>query len=219
MIANNFKALTCLGCELKCDYANSDLFHDLKCDDKKLVVWPDDNYYFNLAINELVFKRSFCYHQNGIIIVDLSIYHLAFFLNENWIDFLKKTNLHVTLIAGHGMLPLANFWAKKAAANWIILNGCDLINADFKTKKKIINTFEINLNSYPSLSDDEMYTLRLMKKGCSNHDIATHLQCEVRHVYRLQDAIRKKMRSPNFFRGVMFKQAISTTFNHTTAPV
>lgn len=211
MIANNFKALTCLGCELKCDYVSSELFHDFKCHDKKLVVWPADNYYFKLSIKELIFKRYMCHHENGVIVVDLSIYHLAFFLNERWIDFLKNTRLRVTLIAGHGMLPLAYFWAKKASANWAVVNCYDFTDTGFKSIKNIINTIGDNVNNYPSLSDNEMYTLRLMKKGYSNHDIARYLQCDVRYVYRLQHALRKKMRSPNLFRGIMFRQAISTT--------
>lgn len=212
MIDNKFNDLICLGCELNCGYLNSNLFNKFECGDKKLVVWPADNYFFKLAVNEAVFKRSYCFQKRGVIVVDLSVCYLYFFLTEIWIEFLKETKLMVILVAGHGMLPLANFWVKKVSANWFVVDNQCSFDECLESIKRIMHITRSKYGNYPHLNDHEMYTLRLMQKGCSNHEIASRLQCDIRNVYRLQDALKRKMHSPKLFRDVMFRQAISTGF-------
>ena len=208
MISSNFKTLTCLGCELKCDYTNSELFHDFKCDDKKRVVWPDDNYYFKFAVDEVIFKKYKCYLDHGVIIVDFSIYHLSLFLDDAWVDFLSRTELKVILIAGRRMLPLANFWAQKAGLNWFVVSNHGSLDEHLTYISRILRITKVKSSKHPSLNDNEMNTLRLMKKGCSNYDIAERLRCNIRDVYRLQHALRKKMCSTHLCRDILFKQTL-----------
>ncbi len=102
----------CMGCGLSCKLINNQIISNRFCDDEKLIIWPDDNYYFKLAINELIFKpyrKTMC---ESFIVIDFSSAHLQLLIHEHWLQELNNLALSVLLVVEPVMLPLANYWLR-----------------------------------------------------------------------------------------------------------
>lgn len=72
----------CMGCGLNCKIDFESKGEKIRCTEKQFAVWPEDNFYFKRAVNDLVFKSLPCFLPKGIIIVDFSIDNILSFIHE-----------------------------------------------------------------------------------------------------------------------------------------
>ncbi|HGM5492461.1 TPA: LuxR C-terminal-related transcriptional regulator [Serratia fonticola] len=189
--------LKCMGCEFNCDLnKNGDnSANDFHCGNKKLIIWPDCNYFFKKSINDLVFKRMHCGLSGGVIIVDFSMTNIACFIQKEWLVNLEKMELKIILIASQGMSSLANFWMQRSNSIWSVIAAGGDINDLCKKIKNSLSGSHHKSRSLRSMNEREVTILQLLSEGTSNQEMARILECDTRDVYRFQYSLCKKLGS------------------------
>lgn len=187
------KTLSCMGCGLGCRI-NYDGYTKMDfCTDKKLIVWPEDNYYFKLALNELIFKSCPCYLSEGVVVIDFSIRNIALFINDEWLKFLRQTAMSIILVADRRMVAIANYWFRESDNIKAIIKTEDGIEEFTKEFKKILCGRCCIRVKAPAVTAREMYVLNMISHGINTNEIATKLNCSVKNVYVHKSALKKKM--------------------------
>lgn len=64
--------IKCMACGLNCPIEAEDKMERSLCGERKFSVWPDKNYYFKRAVNDLVFREITCFLPEGMVVVDFS---------------------------------------------------------------------------------------------------------------------------------------------------
>ncbi|MDP1171448.1 LuxR family transcriptional regulator, partial [Klebsiella pneumoniae] len=91
--------IKCIACGLNCRIEAKNKIERTLCGEKKFSVWPDRNYFFKRAVNDLVFRELTCFVPEGIVVVDFSLGNILYFLNECWTRKLRDSGLKIILIA------------------------------------------------------------------------------------------------------------------------
>ena len=198
----------CIACGLNCRIEAESKIERSLCAERKFAVWPDKNYFFKRAVNDLVFRELTCFVPEGIIVVDFSLDNILYFLNKDWAEKLNATGLKIILVADRSLLPMANFWMQRYEFSWsvVAVNG-NLSNLLKKIKRLMLGR-SIHCRRTPSLTESEMRTLRLLAAGHSSQDIARIMACDPRSVYRFQYSLCKKLGGLNRLRELRFKHTI-----------
>lgn len=171
-------------------------------------MWPDKNYFFKRAVNDLVFRELTCFVPEGIVVVDFSLENILYFLNECWTRKLRDTGLKIILVADKNMLPMANFWMLRSGLLWSVVEVNDSLSSLIKKIKRIMLGRNLRCRRTPSLTEHEMKTLRLLADGHSSQDIARIMACDTRSVYRFQYSLCKKFGGLNRLRELRFRHNI-----------
>ncbi|AWF33880.1 bacterial regulatory, luxR family protein [Klebsiella oxytoca] len=171
-------------------------------------MWPDKNYFFKRAMNDLVFRELTCFVPEGIVVVDFSLENILYFLNECWTRKLRDTGLKIILVADKNMLPMANFWMLRSGLLWSVVEVNDSLSSLIKKIKRIMLGRNLRCRRTPSLTEHEMKTLRLLADGHSSQDIARIMACDTRSVYRFQYSLCKKFGGLNRLRELRFRHNI-----------
>jgi hypothetical protein len=80
--------------------------------ERKFSVWPDKNYFFKRAVNDLVFREITCFLPEGMVVVDFSLDNILYFLHEEWAEKLQETGLKL-------------FYSRiRACCPWLIFGCC-----------------------------------------------------------------------------------------------
>jgi len=203
--------VNCLGCDFHCQIAPGDKKEDVFCKNKTLAIWPDLNHYFKRTINELVFSKLTCHLPNGVIVVDFSLDNILFFIDEGWAKNLRESGFKIILLAEKSMLPMAHFWMSRAGYSWSVIEVETCLPDIISKIKRVMLGRNIRSRRSPSLTEDEMYTLRLLAKGKSSQDIARIMSCDSRSIYRFQSSLCKKFGGLNRLRDLRLKHAIYAT--------
>ena len=178
--------IKCMACGLNCPIEAEDKMERSLCGERKFSVWPDKNYYFKRAVNDLVFREITCFLPEGMVVVDFSLDNILYFLHEEWAEKLQETGLKVILLADKSMLPMANFWMLRSGLLWSVVEVNDSLSSLIKKIKRIMLGRNLRCRRTPSLTEHEMKTLRLLADGYSSQDIARIMACDTRSVYRFQ---------------------------------
>lgn len=193
MTATNFnRRLNCMGCGMGCRVDYSERFNIRFCNDSRLAVWPDKNHYFKLAINELIFKEYRCYLAEGVVFIDFSLNNILYFINDEWLKFLVKTEMSLVLIADRDMLPLANYWFGRSKAIRAILIPHEGRAGFRKKAKKILYGGACDAKKMPAVTAREMTVLNMRLRGYSFTQIAERLDSRVKNVYQHAASLRRK---------------------------
>lgn len=192
MILHNTMMLNCYGCEYKCRELSPELASITFCAQAKVTLWPEDNYFFKRAMKEWI-PEIICPEQSsGIILVDFSIDNLLYFIDDGWLDMLKKYKMHIVLMCDREMLSLARYWLNR---EWRVLS---VLDATDNTRKVIQKICEIlHWKSVPppkgkSIIDNEVKMLRHMLEGTSIANIASALGCSLKSAYGYQYSLCEK---------------------------
>lgn len=97
--------IKCMACGLNCPIEAEDKIERSHCGERKFSVWPDKNYFFKRAVNDLVFREITCFLPEGMVVVDFSLDNILYFLHEGWAEKLQETGLKVILLADKVMIP------------------------------------------------------------------------------------------------------------------
>jgi len=182
-----------MGCGLGCRISYDENMKIDFCTDKKLFVWPEDNHYFRLALNELIFKRCPCYLSEGVIVIDFSFRNVALLINDEWLKFLSKTDMSIVLISDRRMIAIANYWLKQSSSIKAIIRTDDGIAGFTEELKKILCGRSCIRVKAPAATAREMHVLSMISLGRNTHEIATKLNCSLKSVYVHKSALKKKM--------------------------
>ncbi len=137
------------------------------------------------------YESIFC---RGCIFVDFSRENIRYFTNSNWIEYLKNTGLMLIIVSDRYMQSLAAFWQKEDLRIQTVIyadqsreeisrhiNGCYFgLKGDVRKK---VNAFK----------QDEVQFLDLAVNGLSLPIIAREMGVEIKRVYNIKEAIRRKM--------------------------
>lgn len=157
--------IKCIACGLNCRIEAKNKIERTLCGEKKFSVWPDRNYFFKRAVNDLVFRELTCFVPEGIVVVDFSLGNILYFLNECWTRKLRDSGLKIILIADKNMLPMANFWRLRSGFSWAVVEvNSDLSNLINKIKRVMLGR-NLLCRRTPSLTEHEMKTLCLLAEG------------------------------------------------------
>ena len=91
--------IKCMAWGLNCPIEAEDKIERSHCGERKFSVWPDKNYFFKRAVNDLVFREITCFLPEGMVVVDFSLDNILYFLHEGWAEKLQETGLKVILLA------------------------------------------------------------------------------------------------------------------------
>ncbi|WP_454797697.1 helix-turn-helix transcriptional regulator [Klebsiella pneumoniae] len=200
--------IKCIACGLNCRIEAKNKIERTLCGEKKFSVWPDRNYFFKRAVNDLVFRELTCFVPEGIVVVDFSLGNILYFLNECWTRKLRDSGLKIILIADKNMMPMANFWRLRSGFSWAVVEvNSDLSNLINKIKRVMLGR-NLLCRRTPSLTEHEMKTLYLLAEGHSSQDIARIMACDTRSVYRFQYSLCKKFGGLNRLRNLRFRHTI-----------
>jgi Response regulator containing a CheY-like receiver domain and an HTH DNA-binding domain len=192
--------LSCIGCGINCNHLSENNKYKLQCGFKKLVIWPDTNHYFRLAIHNIFFENnSYCFN-DGIIVVDFSCINIMHYMNKCWVNELAQTGLKIVIIAEASMFPLANYWLTHSESIWAIIELDDDINTIILKFRTLMKGRQSPGRRYPALSQREIITLKLMLEGYSTKEIAKKMSCSPRNIYDSRYSLRKKIGGINHFR-------------------
>jgi DNA-binding CsgD family transcriptional regulator len=182
----------CMGCGLNCSLINNQINNNRFCHEEKLVIWPDENYYFKIAINELIFKPYHRSMREGIIVIDFSSTNLHLLIHEQWLQVLNNIALPVLLVVEQIMLPLANYWVKNNRKVYIMVvqnSQHSIFNRKFSLIQQ--NRYPLPYQG-PVFTEREVMVLRARSEGNSTKAIARRLGCSVKSVYQHQYSIGRK---------------------------
>lgn len=200
--------VNCMGCSFNCPLIPAKRMERISCGERQLAIWPDLNYYFKLAIHELVFKELTCYLPKGVIAVDFSLDNILFFINKSWARTLHQSGLKIILLSEHNMLPMANFWMAHSEFSWSVVEVDNNLSSVIDKIKRVMIGRNLQCRRTPSLTEHEMDTLRLLAQGKSSQDIARIMSCDTRSVYRFQSSLCKKFGGLNRLRDLRLMHAI-----------
>ncbi|NDJ58116.1 hypothetical protein GWD52_14135 [Enterobacteriaceae bacterium 4M9] len=200
--------LNCYGCEYKCRDMEPQRVRITHCAQTKILMWPEDNYFFKRAMKELVANIVTSDSSGGAILVDFSIDNLLYFIQDAWLDFLKQCKMHIVLLCDREMLSLARYWLNR---EWRVIS---VIDATGDTQKMILNINDIlNWKSVPppkgkTITDNEVKTLFYMSKGKSMAHIASVLECSIKSAYGYRYSLCKKFGGLEKISDLRFKHQI-----------
>ncbi|WP_255461683.1 LuxR family transcriptional regulator [Pantoea sp. EKM101V] len=194
MIKITREEIRCASCKYGCDLAHraSDIYH--RCPLQKITTWPGRNHFFSSSLLSMVagkYESIFC---RGCIFIDFSRENVRYFTNSNWIEYLKNTGLMLIIVSDRYMQSLAAFWQKEDLRIQTVIyadqsrdeisrqiNGCYFgLKGDVRKK---VNAFK----------QDEVQFLDLAVNGLSLPIIAREMGVEIKRVYNIKEAIRRKM--------------------------
>lgn len=201
----------CLGCNFSCQLASRNNIEEAFCGGHPLAIWPDVNHYFTHALHELVLRELASYLPNGVILIDFSIDNILFFIGEGWSERFHSSGLKIILLAEKNMLPMANFWMLRSEFSWSVIEVESHLPNTIKKIKRVLLGRNFHHRRTPTLTEQEMSTLRLLAAGNSSQDIARVMSCDVRRVYRFQYSLCKKFGGLNRLRDLRLMHAIYCT--------
>jgi len=194
MIKITREEIRCASCKYGCDLTHraSDIYN--RCPLQKITTWPGGNHFFSSSILNMVagkYESLFC---RGCVFVDFSRENVRYFTNSNWIEYLKHTGLMLIIVSDRHMEPLAAYWQKEDLRIQTVIYAdlsLDEINRQiqgcyFGLKGEVRK--KVN-----ALKQDEVRFLDLAMNGLSLPIIAREMGVEVKRVYNIKDAIRRKM--------------------------
>lgn len=144
--------IKCMACGLNCPIEAEDKMERSLCGERKFSVWPDKNYFFKRAVNDLVFREITCFLPEGMVVVDFSLDNILYFLHEEWAEKLQETGLKVILLADKSMLPMANFWMLRSGLLWSVVEVNDSLSSLIKKIKRIMLGRNLRCRRTPSLT-------------------------------------------------------------------
>lgn len=194
MIKITREEIRCASCKYGCDLTHraSDIYN--RCPLQKITTWPGGNHFFSSSILSMVagkYESLFC---RGCVFVDFSRENVRYFTNSNWIEYLKHTGLMLIIVSDRHMEPLAAYWQKEDLRIQTVIYAdlsLDEINRQiqgcyFGLKGEVRK--KVN-----ALKQDEVRFLDLAMNGLSLPIISREMGVEVKRVYNIKDAIRRKM--------------------------
>ena len=192
--------VTCIGCGINCSHLPDICKYKLRCSFKQLVIWPEKNHYFKIAIHNIFIEKvPYCFI-DGVIVVDFSCINITHYLEENWIIELEKIGLKIIIVAEASMVALANYWITHSQSILSIIEVNDGINTIILRFRKLLEGRWMPGRKHPVFSRKEMTTLKLLLQGYSTRDIAKKLSCTVRNVYDSRYSLRRKIGGLNNFK-------------------
>lgn len=159
---------------------------------KNIIIWPEDNYFFKLALSDMLSHGVNVDHYHGIIFVDFSIENLLYFIHDEWIDFLSNYNMRIVLLSDNEMLPMARYWVNK---EWRIVSVLDITEGMENISREIRKIIQFKTIPSPkgkTISEREINVLRYLYQGKSIADIARSLKCSNKSIYSSQYSLCKK---------------------------
>lgn len=196
--------LSCIGCGLNCRYWCQGSSFKIRCDYKKLIVWPNSNYYFTYSIHNIFFEKCACYLYDGVIVVDFSHDNIMYFIDDNWLNKLSAINLKIILVVDSLMLPLANFWLQRTDIIWsIIVVNEDLAGFISNFKSSLAGRRSIK-RKHPRLTEQEVVILKMIYSGGRARDMSRVLNCNAKKIYRMRNSLYKKMGGINKIKKIFF---------------
>ncbi|CAH6637201.1 helix-turn-helix transcriptional regulator [Pseudocitrobacter vendiensis] len=192
--------VTCIGCGINCSHLPDMCKYKLRCSFKRLVIWPERNHYFKIAIHNIFIEKVTCCFIDGVIVVDFSCINITHYLDEIWINDLEKIGLKIIIVAEASMVALANYWLNRSESILSIIEVDDGINTIILRFRKLLEGRWIPGRKHPVFSLKEMTTLKLLLQGYSTRDIAKKLSCTVRNVYDSRYSLRRKIGGLNNFK-------------------
>ncbi|CZW48550.1 helix-turn-helix transcriptional regulator [Enterobacter cloacae] len=204
-------AVNCMGCSFNCPLDSENKAQEIFCAKRQFAIWPDLNQYFKRTIHELVFTELTCYLPQGVIVVDFSLDNILFFIDEEWAKKLQASGLKIVLLSEKSMLPMANFWMAHSGFSWSVVEVENCLPSVINKIKRVMQGRRLHCRRTPTLTEQEMGTLRLLARGKSSQDIARIMSCDARSVYRFQSSLCKKFGGLNRLRDLRLMHAIYAT--------
>lgn len=185
--------LRCSSCKYYCSLINNIQEEINRCPIQKIAIWPGRNHFLIKGVLSLVsgkYESLFC---RGCIFVDFSIYNQHYFTSNHWLDYLRETGLNIIIVSDRRMEPLASFWHR----NETIINTVIYADGKMDDIKKAVNACYYGLKGgvrkrVTPLTQEEVKFLDLANFGHSLGDISCEMKIEVKKVYNIKDAVRRK---------------------------
>lgn len=194
MIKITREEIRCASCKYGCDLTHraSDIYS--RCPLQKITIWPGGNHFFSSSILSMVagkYESLFC---RGCVFVDFSRENVRYFTNSNWIEYLKHTGLMLIIVSDRHMEPLAAYWQKEdLRIQTVIYADLSLEEINRQIQGCYFGLKGEVRKKVNALKQDEVRFLDLAMNGLSLPIIAREMGVEVKRVYNIKDAIRRKM--------------------------
>lgn len=183
----------CVGCGLQCQLGSENEFEYVLCENKKIVVWPEDNYFLTASLNNLIFNKIECTFPKGAIIIDFCTENILLFLNDTWIKKLSAYGMNIVLISDQAMKSMARYWfnRKEEITDFLVVG--EGMEKFIHNAGRIFNGRKISHRGIAEITEKEMQVLRMLSKGHSIRDISTAMRCSTKSIYNFQHSLCKKL--------------------------
>ncbi|CAM6287462.1 HTH luxR-type domain-containing protein [Citrobacter sedlakii] len=183
----------CVGCGLHCPTSDQKTIWAVLCENKKIIIWPEDNYFFSASLHHLVFRKYVCKLPRGVIFVDFCIENLPLFIDIAWLEKLKNFEMSIVLVTDRSMKSMARYWFNRRKEIIAILVAGNERASFMKDAEDILRGKKVKPKGIVEITENEMQVLRMFGSGHSTSFIAQKLNCSVKSVYNYQYSLCKKL--------------------------
>lgn len=183
----------CVGCGLHCPVRDDKIFDAVLCENKKMVVWPEDNFFFLASLHHLILRKYECQLAHGVIFVDFCVENALLFINDAWLEKLKGFGMSIVLIADRSMKSMAKYWYNRRKDIIAFLVADDQRAHFIKDAQQVLCGKKIKPKGILEITENEMQVLRMLWGGYSTTRIAKKLDCSTKSVYNYQYSLCKKL--------------------------
>lgn len=159
-----------------------------------LVVWPDNNPLFTHSLTHLVTKTKIEDRVEDFVFVNFCIDNLIYFVHDDWLESLHKTDLKIVLVIDRFMQSLAKYWHRKQKDIILVPVGEKGVTSFVSALDSLSYEQSVAMKNVVPITEKEIFVLRKRLSGMSIKDIALMLSCSTKSIYYYQHSLCKKLK-------------------------
>ncbi|KFB99620.1 helix-turn-helix transcriptional regulator [Trabulsiella odontotermitis] len=183
MMKKSNQTVRCISCELSCQLYPDNTVRSHYCSNATFSIWPEGNNFLKSGVIGKLLLENQNHLSSGFVFVDFSFPNLRYFADQEWVDHLAETGMHIVIIADKSLMPLANYWLTKSNKIQGIIYADD---DEFIQQQKIRRLFTgrlANTKRGRTLNFAEFTLLKRFMSGASIQQIIRIDNIDVKKVY------------------------------------
>lgn len=193
MITSSHKVVRCISCELSCQLFPDNTVRSQYCGNASFAVWPGDNHFLQIAVENKIVRRNKNHLLRGFIFVDFSMYNLRALADPQWIERLARTNMNIVIISDRKLEALANYFLTHRSEIKGVIYSDD---SDIILKEKICHLFtgrRVNSRRGSILNAVEFTLLNRFLSGACLQEIIKTDGIDVKKIYVHKIRLERKL--------------------------
>ncbi|WP_414456166.1 helix-turn-helix transcriptional regulator [Enterobacter quasiroggenkampii] len=193
MIPSSHKVVRCISCELSCQLYPDNAVRSQYCGNASFAVWPGDNYFLQIAVENKIVRGNKNHLLRGFIFVDFSMYNLRALADPQWIERLARTNMNIVIISDRKLEALANYFLTHRSEIKGVIYSDD---SDIILKEKISHLFtgrRVNSRRGSILNAVEFTLLNRFLSGACLQEIIKTDGIDVKKIYVHKIRLERKL--------------------------
>jgi len=188
-----YGGVCCLGGNIKCGMLPLKESQPTQCLNREIYIWPAVNFLFEAGLKYLIDSVDVIFPVSGFIFVDFSWKNFRSFIDDEWVDYLGKSNMKIILLSDKKMASLAAYYAmNEPKISEVIYIHDDASKLNISLRKVFIG-LPLRSKNVRSLTKGEKEILYLTLSNYSVIDISKKMIIDTKSVYNLRQRTELKL--------------------------